>query len=80
MRNGGARRIVNISSIGGKVAVPHLLPYSASKFALTGFSEGLRAELAREFQLARAAPRARSLKHAGMATPSSSSHRLPELR
>jgi NAD(P)-dependent dehydrogenase (short-subunit alcohol dehydrogenase family) len=48
MRDGGARRIVNISSIGGKVAVPHLLPYSASKFALTGFSEGLRAELARE--------------------------------
>jgi len=38
-------RIVNISSIGGKVAVPHLTPYSASKFALTGFSEGLRAEL-----------------------------------
>lgn len=38
-------RIVNISSIGGKVAVPHLLPYSASKFALTGLSEGLHAEL-----------------------------------
>jgi short-subunit dehydrogenase len=37
--------IVNISSIGGKVAVPHLLPYVASKFALTGFSEGLHAEV-----------------------------------
>jgi NAD(P)-dependent dehydrogenase (short-subunit alcohol dehydrogenase family) len=37
--------IVNISSIGGKVAVPHMLPYSAAKFALTGFSEGLHAEL-----------------------------------
>ncbi len=37
--------IVNISSIGGKVAVPHLLPYVASKFALTGLSEGLHAEL-----------------------------------
>ena len=36
MRQGGAKRIVNISSIGGKIAVPHLLPYSASKFALTG--------------------------------------------
>jgi NAD(P)-dependent dehydrogenase (short-subunit alcohol dehydrogenase family) len=48
MRRGGARRIVNISSIGGKIAVPHLLPYSASKFALTGLSEGLRAELVRE--------------------------------
>jgi NAD(P)-dependent dehydrogenase (short-subunit alcohol dehydrogenase family) len=48
MRRSGARRIVNISSIGGKIAVPHLLPYSASKFALTGLSEGLRAELARD--------------------------------
>jgi NAD(P)-dependent dehydrogenase (short-subunit alcohol dehydrogenase family) len=48
MRRAGARRIVNISSIGGKVAVPHLLPYCASKFALTGLSEGLGAELARE--------------------------------
>ena len=37
--------IVNISSIGGKMAVPHLLPYTASKFALTGYSEGLNAEL-----------------------------------
>ena len=37
--------IVNISSIGGKMAVPHLLPYTTSKFALTGYSEGLHAEL-----------------------------------
>lgn len=41
-------RIVNISSIGGKVAVPHLLPYCASKFALGGYSQGLRAELAKD--------------------------------
>ena len=43
----GNRRasIVNIASIGGKIAVPHLLPYSAAKFALVGFSEGLHAEL-----------------------------------
>jgi NAD(P)-dependent dehydrogenase (short-subunit alcohol dehydrogenase family) len=41
-------RIVNVTSIGGKVAVPHLLPYDAAKFAVVGFSEGLRAELARE--------------------------------
>jgi NAD(P)-dependent dehydrogenase (short-subunit alcohol dehydrogenase family) len=41
--NGG---IVNIASIGGKVAFPHLLPYVASKFAMTGWSQGLRAELA----------------------------------
>ena len=37
--------VVNISSIGGKFSVPHMLPYSAAKFALTGFSEGLHAEL-----------------------------------
>jgi NAD(P)-dependent dehydrogenase (short-subunit alcohol dehydrogenase family) len=37
--------IVNISSVGGKMAVPHLLPYVASKFALTGLSEGLHSEL-----------------------------------
>lgn len=37
--------IVNIGSVGGKVAVPHMLPYTASKFALVGFSEGLHAEL-----------------------------------
>jgi NAD(P)-dependent dehydrogenase (short-subunit alcohol dehydrogenase family) len=38
-------RIVNISSIGGKIAVPHLAPYCASKFALTGLSDAVRAEL-----------------------------------
>jgi NAD(P)-dependent dehydrogenase (short-subunit alcohol dehydrogenase family) len=48
MRIWGGGRIVNISSIGGKMAVPHLAPYSASKFALTGFSDALRAELARD--------------------------------
>jgi NAD(P)-dependent dehydrogenase (short-subunit alcohol dehydrogenase family) len=48
MRTWGGGRIVNISSIGGKVAVPHLAPYSASKFALTGFSDAIRAELARD--------------------------------
>lgn len=41
-------RIVNITSIGGKVAFPHLLPYTTSKFALVGLSEGLRAELAKD--------------------------------
>ena len=39
------RAIVNIASVGGKIPVPHLLPYVAAKFALTGFSEGLHAEL-----------------------------------
>lgn len=41
-------RIVNVASIGGLTSVPHLLPYSASKFALVGLSQGLRSELARE--------------------------------
>jgi len=45
MRRRGFGRIVNISSIGGKVAVPHLAPYCASKFALTGLSDAVRAEL-----------------------------------
>jgi NAD(P)-dependent dehydrogenase (short-subunit alcohol dehydrogenase family) len=48
MRRQGGGRIVNIASIGGKVAIPHLLPYCASKFALVGLSDGLRAELARD--------------------------------
>ena len=48
MRRQGEGRVVNISSIGGRVAIPHLVPYTASKFALTGLSDGLRAELARD--------------------------------
>jgi NAD(P)-dependent dehydrogenase (short-subunit alcohol dehydrogenase family) len=46
MRRQRGGRIVNISSIGGKVAVPHLMPYTMSKFALTGWSQGLSAEVA----------------------------------
>lgn len=41
-------RIVNITSIGGKVSIPHLLPYTSAKFAAVGLSEGLHAELAQE--------------------------------
>lgn len=37
--------IAVISSIGGKIAVPHLVPYSVAKFAALGFAEGLRTEL-----------------------------------
>ena len=48
MRERRDGRIVNISSIGGKIAVPHLVPYSASKFALVGLSKGLFAELRKD--------------------------------
>jgi len=48
MRKRREGRIVNISSIGGKIGVPHLVPYSASKFALVGFSSALRTELAKD--------------------------------
>ena len=38
-------RIVNVSSIGGRIALPLVSPYSASKFALEGVSDSLRREL-----------------------------------
>ncbi len=43
---GNPGRIVNICSLGGKIAVPHMLTYDTSKFALAGFSQGITAELA----------------------------------
>jgi short-subunit dehydrogenase len=48
LKRRGGGRIVNISSIGGLVAVPHLLPYCVGKFALTALSDGLRGELAKD--------------------------------
>jgi short-subunit dehydrogenase len=36
------------TAIGGKIGVPHLTPYCASKFALAGLSDSLRAELAQD--------------------------------
>jgi short-subunit dehydrogenase len=48
MRQRRAGRIVNVSSIGGKVVSPHMVAYCASKFALTGFSEAMGTELAQE--------------------------------
>lgn len=47
MRRQAFGRIINITSIGGEVAIPHLLPYTASKFAMLGLSDGLRAELSK---------------------------------
>jgi short-subunit dehydrogenase len=48
LRAHGDGRIINIASLGGRVAVPHLAAYSASKFALVGLSETLRAELMKD--------------------------------
>lgn len=45
MRERGQGRVVNITSVGAKVSVPHLIPYSCAKFACAAFSEGMRAEL-----------------------------------
>jgi NAD(P)-dependent dehydrogenase (short-subunit alcohol dehydrogenase family) len=46
MRKQGAGRIVNVSSIGGKVHVPLSGWYHATKFAVEGLSDALRLELA----------------------------------
>jgi len=48
MRRQQGGRIVNVSSIGGRIGVPHLVPYCASKFALTGFSDAIRGELGKD--------------------------------
>ena len=47
LRQGAKPILVNVSSILGRRAVPYNSEYSASKFAVHGFSESLRAELAR---------------------------------
>jgi NAD(P)-dependent dehydrogenase (short-subunit alcohol dehydrogenase family) len=48
MRERRCGRIINIASIGGLIAVPHLAPYSASKFAVVGYSDAIRAEVAKD--------------------------------
>jgi NAD(P)-dependent dehydrogenase (short-subunit alcohol dehydrogenase family) len=44
LRQGGGR-VVNVSSIGGRVALPLMSPYNASKFGLEAVSDSLRREL-----------------------------------
>lgn len=41
----GKGTIVNVSSIGGKVPIPYQVPYIASKYAVTGLTQSLHAEL-----------------------------------
>lgn len=45
MLEAGSGRIGVVSSVGGVVSVPHLLPYSVAKFGAVGLTEGLQAEL-----------------------------------
>jgi short-subunit dehydrogenase len=48
MKRHDGGRIVKVSSIGGKIGVPHLSAYCASKFALTGLSDSVRGEVAKD--------------------------------
>jgi short-subunit dehydrogenase len=45
MKQRGSGRIVDITSVGGRVSIPHLLPYCCAKFAFVAFSKGLGTEL-----------------------------------
>lgn len=45
MLEAGSGRLGVVTSIGGVVSVPHLLPYSVAKFGAVGLSEGLQSEL-----------------------------------
>ena len=45
MRRRRSGVIINVSSVAGRVAIPYLAPYNATKFALEGLSESLRFEL-----------------------------------
>ena len=48
MRERQFGRIANVSSVGGRFVIPHMVPYIASKHALTGFTKALRAEVSRD--------------------------------
>jgi short-subunit dehydrogenase len=48
MKNKKTGQVINITSVGGMVSIPHLLPYTASKFAAVGFSQGITAELRKD--------------------------------
>ncbi|MBX3185442.1 MAG: SDR family NAD(P)-dependent oxidoreductase [Labilithrix sp.] len=44
-RGAGKPTLAFVTSVGGKIGVPHLAPYSAAKFAVVGLAEALRAEV-----------------------------------
>lgn len=46
MRERGRGRLGVVTSIGGMISVPHLLPYSTAKFGAVGYTRGLASELA----------------------------------
>ncbi len=48
MRKSGGGTVINISSVAGHIPVPHMAPYSASKFALNAIGKGARLELKRD--------------------------------
>ncbi len=48
LKNQGHGKIVNVASVAGKVSFPGSVCYAASKFAMTGMSEGMAAELCRQ--------------------------------
>ena len=48
MREAKRGTIVNVSSVAGRVGLPFYATYCASKFAMRGFSEALRREVARD--------------------------------
>jgi NAD(P)-dependent dehydrogenase (short-subunit alcohol dehydrogenase family) len=74
-----AGHIVNITSIGGRVAAPHLLPYSCAKAAAVAFSDGLQAEVARHgVRVITVVPgfmRTGSQEHVSFISPAAAGHR-----
>jgi NAD(P)-dependent dehydrogenase (short-subunit alcohol dehydrogenase family) len=73
-------RVVNIGSIGGRVALPFLGPYAGSKFAMEGISDSLRRELAPlgvKVSLVQPGPIATSIWERGQATAQSLRDDMP---
>lgn len=59
LRTAGGARVLNVGSMFGDIAFPYFAAYSATKFALRGYSDALRRELAAEgIGVTYAAPRA----------------------